>query len=108
MPFAIEIPLPLETSDLNPSGICAADCRLIRMVALPPPRGRARRARQPSSSSSPVFSLAHFAPVISLLVFPSFRARSRRSAGRCRNSPGPFLAANVTLLRSAKQTAVGR
>lgn len=43
VPFAIEIPLPLETSDLNPSGICAADCRLIRMV-LPrfPPRGPAR------------------------------------------------------------------
>lgn len=29
MPFAIEILLPLETSDLNPGGICAPDCRLI-------------------------------------------------------------------------------
>lgn len=29
VPFAIEILLPLETSDLNPGGICAPDCRLI-------------------------------------------------------------------------------
>lgn len=29
VPFAIEILLPLETSDLNPAGICAPDCRLI-------------------------------------------------------------------------------
>lgn len=71
MPFAIEIPLPLETSDLNPSGICAADCRLIRMVVLlEAGHGALRRARQPSSSS-PIFSLAHFAPVISLLTLPS-------------------------------------
>lgn len=76
MPFAIEIPLPLETSDLNPSGICAADCRLIRM-AVSPPGGRARWARLPSSSP--------FSPSrISLLLFhySSFLPRALSSLGR--------------------------
>lgn len=103
MPFAIEIPLPLETSDLNPSGICAADCRLIRM-AVSPLGGRARWAVCPLL---PRF-LPHAFHSCYFTIRPSFRARSRRSAGRCGTSPGPFLAANVTLLRSAKQTAAGR
>ena len=104
MPFAIEIPLPLETSDLNPSGICAADCRLIRMVVL---LEAGPRCTGPVS----LLLLPPFSPLrISLLLFhySPFLPRSRRMAGRCRNSPGPFLAANVTLLRSAKQTAAGR
>lgn len=78
VPFAIEIPLPLETSDLNPSGICAADCRLIRIGPPSSPRsGTPAGPRPPSSPFSP--------SRISLLLFhySSFLPRSRRPAGRC-------------------------
>lgn len=58
MPFAIEILLPLETSDLNPGGICAPDCRLI-LVSL-------------SLSLSP-------SPILPSLIF-SFLARLSHSS----------------------------
>lgn len=80
VPFAIEIPLPLETSDLNPSGICAADCRLIRM-AVSPLGGRARWALFcPLLPSSSPFSPSR----ISLLLFhySSFLPRALSSLGR--------------------------
>lgn len=71
MPFAIEILLPLETSDLNPGGICAPDCRLI-LPSLSPrassSRPFLRRAERPSAVLLAfAFTLAHFGLVISLL-----------------------------------------
>ena len=104
VPFAIEILLPLETSDLNPGGICAPDCRLI-LVSLSLSLSLSL-SYSPFSHfllPRPPFSpLVHFGLVISLLV-PS-RRRRRPVTRQCRISRGPFLAANVTLLRSTKQT----
>lgn len=79
VPFAIEILLPLETSDLNPAGICAPDCRLI-FVSLSSHaflyRTRfshfLRNAHPFPSSTLLAFTLMHFGLVISLLV-PSRR-----------------------------------
>jgi len=67
VPFAIEIPPPLETSDLNPSGICAADCRLTRMALPRPPTCGRARCRLPIASRLLLPGFLPCASFISLL-----------------------------------------
>lgn len=72
VPFAIEILLPLETSDLNPGGICAPDCRLI-LVSL----------SLPLSLPLP--------PILPSLIFSFLTPRAFRSS--CYFTTRPFAAA---------------
>ena len=111
VPFAIEILLPLETSDLNPAGICAPDCRLI-LVSLSSRLSLSYSFLSFSSgrASSPFVHVSSVHPrAFRSCYFTTCPFASRRPVTRqCRISRGSFLAANVTLLRSTKQTTVRR